>query len=171
MNNVNDSAETDYKQLYIEYQNENPDLIRNLKMLGLGEILGTRVIQQFGIKNVKKLIFEDNPYQLMEMEGFGFTKADNIARQLGVQSDDPRRIKALIQFVLDNNKNFGNCYLPETILEKEAKKVNVTSFKEMLAAMVKEGTLVLEDNRIYSRRLYIAETEVAAMIKERLLLL
>jgi exodeoxyribonuclease V alpha subunit len=168
---TNDFAETDYKELYIEYQNENPDLIRNLKMLGLGEILGCRVIQHFGIKDVKKIIFEINPYRLIEIEGFGFTKADNIARQLGVQSEDPRRQKALIQFIIENNKSFGHCFLPTTILEKAARKQNVHKFADMLNEMVKGGEVILDDNRIYIKRLYIAEVEVAKMIKERLLLL
>jgi exodeoxyribonuclease V alpha subunit len=157
----------DLKQQYKDYCIRDSNLCRNLRSLGLGEIVIVRIIDTFGLANVAQKILKDNPYDLMEIEGFGFIKADTIARQLGIQSEDPRRQRALIQSVLDTNKNFGNVYLPETILEKECKKQNVHKFKEMLKILEESGAVVVEGNRIYSKKLHIAEIEVAEMLKER----
>jgi exodeoxyribonuclease V alpha subunit len=157
----------DIKAKYKEYAIRDADLCKHLRSLGLGESMVVRVIEYFTIEKVHDII-KDNPFRLMEIEGFGFVKADNIARQLGILSEDPRRQRALIQSVLDTQRNFGNVFLPETILEKECKKQNVHGFKEMLSTLVKEGNLVMDGNRIYSKKLYLAECEVAEMLKERL---
>lgn len=163
-----DSEIIDIKQKYKEYLVKDNDLCKTLRTLGIGEANIVRIIEFFEIQNVRKRILQDNPYDLMELDGFGFIKADNVARQLGIQSEDPRRQKALIQSVLDTHKNFGHTFLPSTILEKECKKQNVHKFADMLKSLQSSGNIVVESNRIYSKKLHICEIEVAKMLKDKL---
>ncbi|CUP94372.1 Exodeoxyribonuclease V alpha chain [Turicibacter sanguinis] len=47
-------------------------------------------------------IIQENPYRLIDdIEGIGFIKADELAKRLGVASDDPRRIRAALLYVID----------------------------------------------------------------------
>lgn len=173
-NYINSSATTaeddkelqDIKQAYKNFQQDDPELCKQLRMLGIGEVMIVKVIEKFQITQVYNIIFKENPYRLMEVEGIGFMKADNVAIQLGVQSEDPRRQRALIQHVLEQNKNFGNVYLPATILEKECKKQNVHMFQERLNEMINNHEVILEENRIYLAKLYVAECETADMLKD-----
>lgn len=53
-----------------------------------------------------------NPYVLIETNNFSFSKADNIARQLGAPANTPLRIEAASIYLLKYFENLGNCYLP-----------------------------------------------------------
>jgi hypothetical protein len=160
-----DQELVDIKQQYKLYYNEDPELCTVLRKLSLGEVMIVKVIETFTIQKVKQIILIENPYRLMDVEGFGFSKSDNVAHMLGIQNEDPRRQRALIQSVLETNKSFGNTYLHTTILEKECKKQNVSKFTERLTEMIEKGEVILDENRIYLKRLYDAECEVCDMIR------
>lgn len=47
-------------------------------------------------------IIQENPYRLIDdIEGIGFIKADELAKRLGIASDDSRRIRAALLYVID----------------------------------------------------------------------
>jgi len=51
----------------------------------------------------------------------GFTKADKIAREIGIGETDPRRIQAGVAYVLDEAvQTGGNAYLTEDELIEKA---------------------------------------------------
>jgi exodeoxyribonuclease V alpha subunit len=166
-NTVNDNVadEINIKQQYKNFVAEDPNLIKNLRSIGLGEVMIVKIIDYFTLKHTYNILFKKNIYKLMDVEGIGFFKADNCAKSLNYANEDPRRQKALILHVLENNKSFGNVYLNTTILEKEAKKQNVLLFNERLKEMIENKELIIEDNRIYLKKLHVAEVEVADMIK------
>ena len=151
-----------------QYRSNHPDLITKLRNIGIGPAFAVKIIETFGVDNVVKTIFKDNPYRLMDIEGFGFLRADAIAvKNLGLSPDDPRRSEALILYVLETNRAFGHVYLPSTILDRECKKYNVKDFPIRLQEMIKAGKLIIEENRIYDAGLYAAEVETACMILAR----
>lgn len=156
------------KNQYKVYASADPVLCKRLRMIGLGEIMIVKIIEHFKLENVYEKIFKEDPYNLMEIEGIGFTKADYAARQLGITTNDPRRQKALIRFTLETNKAFGNVYLPEVTLEKECKRQGVENFKERLEELIEKREVTVDDNRIYLRYLYTAECEVAEIIRDLL---
>ena len=93
-------------------------LIRQLKMIGFGEALSARVIEKFGEDTTKKIIEED-PYKFMDLDGISFRRADDIAQLCGIlNKNDPRRQRALIKHVLDQNSVSGHTCLPMWKLEK-----------------------------------------------------
>ncbi len=109
-----------------------------------------------------------NPYVLMEVEGISFLRADKVARNyFSIDLNDERRQRALIQKLLLDNRNLGHTFLPTTILEREMKKQLMTNVKALQAA-IEHGELILEENRIYAKRLWTAETECASYLRARI---
>lgn len=157
----------DIKDRFKQYSLEDYDLCKWMRSLGIGEAMCVRIIDKFGIKTTRKRI-DENPYNLMKVDGIGFIRADTVAMQLGMQSNDPRRQRALIIHVLETNRNFGHVYLPITILEKECKKQNIKSIEPMLKDLIEESEVVIDGNRVYSAKLFLCEVEVGEMIKGRL---
>jgi exodeoxyribonuclease V alpha subunit len=165
--NLEATEDIDPKDLFKEYENKNPKLMQNLRLVGLGEIMSAHVVSHFSLEKTGKIIFEENPYRLMEVDGISFTKADKIAKFLSVEDEDPRRQRALIQKAMEDNKNFGHAFLPITILEKALRKEKVINYEEHLKELVKSGDLVVDDNRIYSRLMWRAEGDVATSVVKR----
>jgi len=53
-------------------------------------------------QNQAVTIIEENPYRLIEdIDGIGFIKADEIAKEVGILADDPKRIRAALLYVID----------------------------------------------------------------------
>ena len=67
--------------------------------LGLTASQVKSVITKFGIES--KSLIEDNPYKLYECSSIGFITADQAARKLGIGSDDIKRVRAMILFVVN----------------------------------------------------------------------
>lgn len=143
------------------------NLLTAFQMIGIGGTVADRVIAHFG-DNTHKIIFEEDPYRLMEIEGIGFTKADNAAKLLGIEDNDPRRQSALTLFIIENNKSFGHTFLPITVLEKALRKERIVAYDKILGELEERGMIVREDNRVYIRRLYEAETETVSYLKDRI---
>jgi hypothetical protein len=159
----------DIKAQYKRYYAQDQDLCNVLRKLGLGETVIVKVIDSFTLLNTRKIILNivsGNPYRLMDIEGFGFKKADAVAIQLGISYSDPRRQKALIKGVLESNKNFGNSFLHTTILKKECGKEGVIQYDDRIQEMINDGEIILDENRIYLKYLYVCECEVADMLRE-----
>ena len=58
-----------------------------------------------------KWYLEEDPYRLMELRGFGFKKADELATsRFGIRSDDPRRAAAAIIHLLEEEENEGHTF-------------------------------------------------------------
>jgi exodeoxyribonuclease V alpha subunit len=73
-----------------------------LGTLGLKERRIKKVLSHFGGHEFDA---EDkirkNPYQLVHIEGFGFSTVDYIARKLGISEESPERLKAFIIYCLE----------------------------------------------------------------------
>lgn len=77
---------------------ENRTVAIFLVDLGLNAVQIKSVFTKFGIKT--KEIVRDDPYKLCECQSVGFPTSDNVARKLGVGTDDPKRIRAMILFAI-----------------------------------------------------------------------
>jgi hypothetical protein len=56
--------------------------------------LARRIVSYFDGPEVADLIARRDPYRLLEVPGFGWKRADAVARQLGVADDAPERLAA-----------------------------------------------------------------------------
>lgn len=66
-------------------------------------------------------VVKKTPYRLVEdVYGIGFRKADEIAAQVGIDRNDPGRIKAGILYLLNSFSSNGHTYMPKNRLVEEA---------------------------------------------------
>lgn len=77
---------------------------------GISAGLAARLVGRYGDEVVA--VLTQDPYRLVELPRVGFKIADGIARSLGVELDDPQRLRAGLQFVLEEAESDGNTFLP-----------------------------------------------------------
>jgi exodeoxyribonuclease V alpha subunit len=92
------------------------DLIGFLGSLGVGATYAKRIDENYGVRAIE--VIQQDPYILAkEVSGFGFRKADDIARGLNISEDSPKRIRAGVLHVLGEETNIkGHCYVPASEL-------------------------------------------------------
>lgn len=115
-----------------------------------------------------------DPYRLIDdIDGFGFKKADKVARAYGITSDSPCRIKGAIIHILKEMSVDGHCFAyPPSILDHLAKYVGEFPAIAELAAdsinsLKDEHRVIVEnDGSVWPKALYQAEVIVANQIKD-----
>ena len=136
-----------------------------------GATLTVRIFKKWGSASVD--IAKKNPYRLCnEIDGIGFEKADYMANDLGVVSDNFDRLMSGIRYVLNQNANQnGHTCLPrEKLTEASARLLGVDSERadEAISALLKSGelryTLRDEVQMIYDAYAYEAEKYIAAKL-------
>src|SRR5699024_5804871 len=101
-------------------------------------------------------VMEEDPYQFVfDIEGFGFRRADDIARRNGLSMTHSNRIGAGCIFVLQKSVQNGHVYLPLNDVLYQAMELLDTQglTEEMIVAAIKElhteKTLIIQDEQIY----------------------
>ncbi len=96
-----------------------------LQGLGISARIAQRIVNEYG-SNTQQII-ENNPYQLArDVFTIGFRKADQIARRMGLQLDDPHRLRAGLHHALDELAREGHTYAPRAeLLEKAGELLGV----------------------------------------------
>jgi hypothetical protein len=134
--------------------------------MGLGEKMAQRVAEELGYDKVLDILNTD-VYHVMKVDGISFQKADKMAlNYFSYDVNDKRRQKALLYNLLDGQKNLGHTFLPVVKMEAAMKKQNITS-ASLLEEAVASGDLILDDNRVYTRKLFTAEVGCAFLLKQR----
>ena len=93
-------------------------------MLFCGEYFGAatslKIYKKYGAAAVD--IIKQNPYVLCDdIQGIGFEKVDSVALSLGVETDNPERLKNGIKsFLMAAAYKAGHCYLERSVLVEEA---------------------------------------------------
>jgi exodeoxyribonuclease V alpha subunit len=136
---------------------------------GISAGLAARLVRRYGAECVA--VLRDDPYQLVELPRVGFRIADGVARSLGVEPDDPRRLQAGLRFVLDEAEADGNTFLPLAELWQRAGRVlgvgELDPLESAVRALLAADEVVVEEERIYHRRLWELERRFAAIVAER----
>ena len=134
-----------------------------------GAAVTIRIYKRWGSASVD--IAKKNPYRLCnEVEGIGFERADAMAADLGVTSDNFDRIMSGIKYVLLQQamQNGHSCLPDDKLSEATAQLLGVTkeSAEEAISALLKNGTLrytlsgdmrLIYDAASYDAEKYIAE--------------
>lgn len=124
-----------------------------------------------------------NPWRLAELDGFGFLRADELARRLGVNPASPARLQAALGYALAQAaQEEGHVFLPERellartrgLLAKVADKVGYGerrlppgALEAALAEAVSDSALTQEADRVYLPRLWRAEQRVRSWLAAR----
>ena len=151
----------------------------NRAFLNLMEYLGGKAtahqVRTLYLKYGDKVfeVMRENPYVVIyELDGFGFKRADALAKAAGIKNDDPRRVRAAITFTLNRLADDGHCFCRIDSLEANLKEiiedVPTERLSDCIVDEINAGRLVLEDDRLYTMELYKAEEGVASIITKLL---
>lgn len=114
----------------------------------------------------------EDPFQLASVvDGFGFKKADRVARAMGMRDDAPARIRAGILYMLDQGAQEGHCFLWGGMLRDMAMRmlgVNKDLVVKEILAVCEMQRIVRRGARVYSIRLERAEAACAVAVKRML---
>jgi exodeoxyribonuclease V alpha subunit len=136
---------------------------------GISAGLAARLVRQYG-EDVVAVLTSD-PYRLTELPRIGFKIADRIARSLGVELDDPQRLRAGLSFVLEEAEANGNTFLLLEELWQSAGRLLGVGDPEPLEAAVRAlvlaAELVVERERVYRVELWEMERRLGHALGER----
>jgi ATP-dependent exoDNAse (exonuclease V) alpha subunit len=151
-----------------------------LGSLGLRERKIKKILAFFGGResNAENYI-KKNPYCLVELDGFGFTTVDFIARKLGIPEDSQDRLKAFVLYLLDVVcPSNGHLFLTNLEIVEQIKKYcdenntkfldrEITDFEvfQTVRELVSENKIIFDhDKYVYSKRQYDFERNSATLL-------
>jgi len=164
------------KQIYdtlIEHQGLEQAMVA-LNQYGFGPQLSMRIYQAYKDQTVE--IIGSNPYKLVEdIQGIGFTRADDLGFQLGISGGHPDRIKAGCLHTLEVEcMQNGHVYMTtQSLLEKvqllleenKRDQVEFTTISTEVIKLEEEGRIIVEENRVYLPSLFFSEKGLVTSIK------
>lgn len=141
------------------------------------------ILDRYGDK--AQATVEADPYCLPDLDGFAFRRADDIARRLGIQSTDPRRLRAAIAYTLsDECQRDGHCYLTrEQTIVRTLRNLNGDprhadrmprpdepaatreALEALLPLLADEERIIIDRDAVYPPRYYWAERQVALNLR------
>lgn len=104
-----------------------------------------------------------NPYGLMRINGIGFKKSDEIARNMGIAPDDPRRIQSAMEYTLSEycDQEGNSCIERNTLYDKLDMLLELGDherYNEALEDRIREGSIIrLRSGKLAPTRIYEAE--------------
>lgn len=118
-------------------------------------------------------VMSENPYQLIrDIRGIGFSIADQIASTLDISADDPRRLRAGVNHVLETETSKGNCGLPLTqFLESATKLLNAPriTVEQIIRGEIAANRIITDKIGAtwcaFTRRMHEAEGVIAERLK------
>ncbi len=107
-----------------------------LQGLGITAQRANKIYKDYGDETVK--IVQEDPYRLAkEVYGIGFITADNIARNLGVESDALGRVRAGLHYALNKLAQEGHTFAPRKLLTETTSELLQIENPTRLAAVLK----------------------------------
>ncbi len=146
---------------------EHRDMFVHLGKFGINYEVIKRLIKTFGSSAIAISKINESPYNLTKVNGIGFYKADVIAKNMGIEKDDPHRINACIRHILSENEQKGNTYIEiEELIEfsSELLQLEKEKIKECLKREIDD--VVLFDGRASSKIAYFSELNISNKMKE-----
>ena len=123
-----------------------------------------KIYEKYGKMSIEKI--KENPYCLTEIDGIGFTTADNIAKNMGLKADNPFRIRSgIIYSLVQKAQNEGNVYMPyDALVEEAAKELKIVEDNDSIVRneldyLIKNEKVATANNgkAIYTNKLFEAE--------------
>lgn len=86
--------------------------MKELSEYGLTEALLRRIVNHYKSSDIAVEIIQNKPYKLIEVNGVGWHKCDEIAMKGGLKPNSPERIGTYILYYLQERANEGYSYIP-----------------------------------------------------------
>ncbi|GGB04303.1 ATP-dependent RecD-like DNA helicase [Macrococcus hajekii] len=163
------------QEMIYQTVNENQAIEKTMIRLnewGFGPQLAMKIFQFY--KEETLPVIEKSPYQLvMDIQGIGFSKADELARKLGIEGNHPERLRAALVFTLEQAcLQNGHTYIEEqslleaayTMLTASGEQVDSGLLVNKLTELSEEKVVVSDRERIYMPSLYYAEIKTVQVL-------
>jgi exodeoxyribonuclease V alpha subunit len=145
---------------------ETERIIIRLHDLGFGPKLAMNIYQTYLGETLN--VIEKSPYQLVyDVKGIGFNKADVLAKNIGIQYNDPERIKAGILYLLEEECiKQGHTYLPSQFLIDNVKdmlsnppveEIERKQIEAQIDQLVTDTKLIQQEDQFAIPSLYYSE--------------
>lgn len=126
-----------------------------------------RIYHAYGTDAVH--IMQEDPYRLVDdVEGIGFTVADGIARSLGMEAADTRRVEAgLVWALREAARRDGHTAVPTDHFRHHAAAVldvDEHTVSSALQAVLEAQRLIEDDGLLFLPELYAAEEAITAAV-------
>jgi exodeoxyribonuclease V alpha subunit len=152
------------QKAYVSYQDELawvPKLVDN----GLTMAHALIAFNAHGV-GLEKVLAED-PYALVDVEALSFEVVDALARRLGMNEKDPRRMRAWVRNLLEEDLDEGHCNRPLVEVIVAIAKWGFPA-REVIDLLKPSKHLWFEEKTISLARIAYAERRVAAGVRRLL---
>ncbi|UXV30716.1 SF1B family DNA helicase RecD2 [Mammaliicoccus sciuri] len=144
-----------------------------LNELGFGPKLAMAIYQFYKEETLN--IIKQSPYRLvMDINGIGFQRADQIAEQVGISKDHHDRLVAGVSYFLDQQSlQNGHTFLPVDILvngayellnHNQPEVVTKDQINGVIIEMSEENKLIIENDNCFLPSLYYSEAKSVQII-------
>ena len=141
-----------------------------LSEYGITNQMAVKIYEEYGDRMYE--ILKTNPYQLAEdISGIGFRIADHIAGKAGIAPDSEFRIRAAIQYILQQGVQAGHMYLPKQILcNNTGNLLNMSPdyIEDHLLNLILDKKIMIrkemEEEQVYLSTYYFMEKNTARML-------
>lgn len=146
-----------------EKQKDIKNVMLFLQGFGVSTAYAAKIYRQYGKESIDNV--KENPYRLADdIWGIGFKTADGIARKMGYEMNDERRLRSGLIYTLNQLADEGHCYTEEEQLIATAKQLLEADEECIRTAMthaIETEDLMLDGTAIYLPPFYYAECGTA----------
>lgn len=129
-----------------------------------------KLVEFYKSPDVVVEVIKDNPYVLVEVDGVGFKKADEIAIAMGIGYQSPKRLQGFLFHYLSQEGEAGKSYVTYgelvNAISTELGEINQEVFAEVANNLVEKKVVMVshEGNRIGLMRYFNLEKRIAEEI-------
>jgi exodeoxyribonuclease V alpha subunit len=152
-------------------------LMHFLQKMGVRTSWCAKLYKEYGAD--AQVLIQEDPYILSDdFPGTGFLVADTIARKLGVDNEDPGRVRACILHIIQQNADDGHTFAEEENLFSRCEnlfQISARAVQEIMDQLIATNLITVEPvaadpstNAIYMKNLHLAEVGLAARLEAML---
>ena len=146
-----------------EKQKDIKNVMLFLQGFGVSTAYAAKIYRQYGKESIDKV--KENPYRLADdIWGIGFKTADGIARKMGYEMNDERRLRSGLIYTLNQLADEGHCYAEEEQLIVTARQLleaDEECIRNAMTHAIETEDLMLDGTAIYLPPFYYAECGTA----------
>ena len=152
-----------------KYNNEkyNAKIYSELYGTGITSNMMNKIIEHYKSPDIALSKIKENPYNLVEVDGVGFLKADEIGLKAGVQRNDKRRIIGCVYYILNELGETGKSYIEYSELKSYLNQYirdDIFDIDKIIQNM-KGIKLFHDDKYICLEKFYNLESNIANELK------
>ena len=146
-----------------EKQKDIKNVMLFLQGFGVSTAYAAKIYRQYGKESIDKV--KENPYRLADdIWGIGFKTADGIARKMGYEMNDERRLRSGLIYTLNQLADEGHCYAEEeqlTAMARQLLEADEECIRTAMTHAIETEDLMLDGTAIYLPPFYYAECGTA----------